>query len=176
MQDMVKNILLAMHDTIEGLDWMTPGHQGQGAGEAVHLQSEDRLSGQVEDLRRRARRAQLVLGRSRGRGALERRRRPRPDRQAGRPQPLGHDAADVERLLQPAAQRDRVSRPASCSRPRSTSPPPTPSTTARSAWSSATRSATASTTRARSSTHRVAWPTGGRRRTTRSSQPRASAW
>ena len=24
MQDMVKNILLAMHDTIEGLDWMTP--------------------------------------------------------------------------------------------------------------------------------------------------------
>jgi hypothetical protein len=24
MQDMVKNILLAMHDTIQGLDWMTP--------------------------------------------------------------------------------------------------------------------------------------------------------
>ena len=39
MQDMVKNILLAMHDTIEGLDWMSAGDQGQGAGEAVHLQS-----------------------------------------------------------------------------------------------------------------------------------------
>ena len=33
-----------------------------------------------------------------------------PDRQARRPRPLGHDAADLERLLQPAPERDRLPR------------------------------------------------------------------
>ena len=38
------------------------------------------------------------------------------DRQAGRSRPLGHDAADLRRVLQPDAERDRLSRRASCSR------------------------------------------------------------
>ena len=53
MQEMVKNILLAMDDTIRGLDWMSAETKTEGAGEARHLQSEDRLSGQVEGLRGR---------------------------------------------------------------------------------------------------------------------------
>ena len=55
MQDMVKNILLAMKDTINGLDWMSAGHQEEGAREARDVQPEDRLSGQVEGLQRRRR-------------------------------------------------------------------------------------------------------------------------
>ena len=87
----------------EGLDWMSPETKAKAPREALDLQPEDRLSRQVEGLPQRARSgatrywANVVAGR-----ALERRRRPRADRQAGRPRPLGHDAADVERLLQPA--------------------------------------------------------------------------
>ena len=44
----------------------------------------------------------------------------REDRQAARPQRMGHDSAHRERLLQRLAQRNRVSRPASCSRRSST--------------------------------------------------------
>ena len=44
-------------------------------------------------------------------------------RQAGRSRRVGHDAADHQRLLQPGAQRDRVSRPRSCSRRSSTRRP-----------------------------------------------------
>ena len=99
--------------------------------------------------------------------------RPRADRQARRPRALGHDAADLERLLQPAPQRDRLP---------GRHPPAAGvrreggrrrSTTARSASSSATRSATASTTRARSTTRRgrlANWWTPERPR--RSSRPR----
>ena len=34
MQDLVKNLLLAMGDTIRGLDWMSARHEGEGAREA----------------------------------------------------------------------------------------------------------------------------------------------
>ena len=62
MQDMVKNILLAMKDTIDGLDWMGADDQEEGAREALDVQSEDRLSRQVEGLRRRGDRAHARTG------------------------------------------------------------------------------------------------------------------
>jgi endothelin-converting enzyme/putative endopeptidase len=67
MQDMVKNILLAMKDTIEGLDWMG-AETKQKALEKLARSTQDRLSRQVEGLRRREVTRALVLGR-RGRGA-----------------------------------------------------------------------------------------------------------
>ena len=39
MQEMVKNLLLAMGDTIRGLAWMTRRHEGEGAREALHVRS-----------------------------------------------------------------------------------------------------------------------------------------
>ena len=55
------------------------------------------------------------------------------DRRAGRPRRVVHDPADRQRLLQPRHQRDRASRPRSCSRRSSTPTPTPPSTTAASA-------------------------------------------
>ena len=154
IQELVKNLLLAMGDTIQGLDWMGPRNQDARARKARHLPSEDRLSGQVEGLQR---------GPDIARRLLEQRRRGHAnvgvqttlaDRQADRSRPLGHDAADLRRVLQPALERDRVPRrhPAAARVQHATTW--TRSTTARSAWSSATRSATGSTIRARSSTRR----------------------
>jgi endothelin-converting enzyme/putative endopeptidase len=81
MQDMVKNILLAMEDTIRGLDWMS-AETKQKALEKLARSTQDRLSRQVEGLRRRESSRALVLGRRRSRRALERRRQPR---QIGKP-------------------------------------------------------------------------------------------
>ncbi len=74
--------------------------------------------------------------------------------QAGRPEPVGHAAADQQRLLRPDAATRSPSRPPSCSRPISTPMPIPPPITAASARPSAMRSATASTIRAASSTRK----------------------
>ena len=50
MQELVKNLRLAMKETIEGLDWMSAETKAQGAREALDLQPQDRLSRQVEGL------------------------------------------------------------------------------------------------------------------------------
>ena len=82
-RSMVKNLLAAMGDTIRQPRLDERRDQGEGAGEARHLQSEDRLSRQVEGLQpasrsRRdrtvgrtsiARRAGIVDGRPRARSA-----------------------------------------------------------------------------------------------------------
>ena len=60
------------------------------------------------------------------------------DRQAGGQDRVGHDAADRQRLLQPARRTTSTSRPASCSRRSSTTRWTTRSTSAASARSSAT--------------------------------------
>ena len=109
MQEMVKNILLAMDDTIRGLDWMDADDQEEGAGEARDLlspRSAIRTSGRTTRACVVTRDSYWdnVVAASRWNVADNR----TPGRQAGRSQPLGHDAADVERVLQPAAERDRV--------------------------------------------------------------------
>ena len=68
MQEMVKNMLLAMGDTIRGLDWMSAADEDEGAREARDLQPQDRLSGQVEGLQQRRHPSRCVLGSER-RGA-----------------------------------------------------------------------------------------------------------
>ena len=50
MLELVKNLQLAMKETIEGLEWMGAADEGACAGEAQHVQSEDRLPRQVEGL------------------------------------------------------------------------------------------------------------------------------
>ena len=56
------------------------------------------------------------------------------DRQAGRSRPLGHDAADLRRVLQPDAQRDRLPGRHPAAAGLQHGGRSTPSTTARSAW------------------------------------------
>ena len=71
-------------DTIEGLDWMSARDEGARAREARHLQSENRLPGQVEGLQPRRRSSRdALLGQRGRRPALQRRRRSR-DRSASR--------------------------------------------------------------------------------------------
>ena len=93
-------------------------------------------------------------------------------RQAGRPQEVGHEPADGERLQRRPARTRSCSRPASCRRRSSIRRRTRRSTTARSARSSATRSATASTTRAARSTPAGRSATGGPRRTRSASKRR----
>ena len=90
-----------------------------------------------------------LVGNVRATDRVRVRARARQDRQADRPRRVVHDAADHQRVLQPRVQRDRVPRgdPAVPVLRRGRGMPRP--TTARSARSSATRSATASTTRAR---------------------------
>ena len=84
--------------------------EGQGPRETLDLQSQDRLSRQVEGLQPGPDLARGVPERRRRRPQVQRRGRPRADRQARGPRALRHDAADLQRLLQPFTQRDRVPR------------------------------------------------------------------
>ena len=126
MQELVKNLLLAMGDTIRELDLDERHHEGEGAREARHLQPQDRLPRQMEGLQCASSRAatdfwdNVVAGRR-----FERGRRPGPDRQAGGPRPLGHDAADLRTPTTTRSSTRSSSPPASCSRPPSASMPPT---------------------------------------------------
>ena len=89
MQELVKNLRLAMKETIEGLDWMSPQTKARALEKLGDVQSEDRLSGQVEGLQQGRRAARRLLG-VRARGAQVRRAgRSRADQQAGRSRPLG---------------------------------------------------------------------------------------
>ncbi len=74
-------------------------HQGQGAGKAVALYRQDRLSRQVEGLFQADHQGGQPDGRRRGRFGLRMEPRPGQDRQAGRQERMGHDAADGQRLL-----------------------------------------------------------------------------
>ena len=60
-KEMVKNILAAMSETVQELDWMTPGNQEKARGEDLDLQREGRLSGQVEGLQQRVDISRVIL-------------------------------------------------------------------------------------------------------------------
>ena len=144
--------------------------EDRGAGQAGQVPTAHRLSEQVAGLLG-ARGARRRPGGQRDAG---RRLRTGPladqDRPTGGPRGVADDTADGQRLLPPAQERDRLSRPPSCSRRSSTSTPTTRSTTAASVRSSGTRSGTASTTRARPATATARCATGGARRTGRPSR------
>ena len=85
-------------------------HQRKGDGQDRHLQSQDRISRQVEGLQPRRNSPRRILRRHDRRKKVRRTGRPRTDRQDRRSRPLGHDAAHLRRVLQPAAQRNRLPR------------------------------------------------------------------
>ena len=110
MVDLVANLRKAMALNLADLQWMTPGNAGSGTSQARRLQRQDRLPGQVRDLRRPADPRRTPLANALA--AAEWQRSPRTStiwasRSTGR---VVHDAADGQRLLQPHAQRDRLPR------------------------------------------------------------------
>ena len=110
IQELVRNELLAMHDIIEGLDWMGPETKKKALEKlstfnpkvgypdkwrdysAVPISKTDYWADVVA-----AQKANVAFNRS-------------LDRQADRSRPLDHDAADLRCVLQPAAERDRLPR------------------------------------------------------------------
>ena len=72
VQEMVGNILLAMQDTINGLEWMSAATRATGAGKIIHVQPKNRLPGQVERLSRRRGQQGFLAGRLPGGCTLER--------------------------------------------------------------------------------------------------------
>ena len=63
MQELVKNLLAAMGETIQGLEWMSADTKRARGRKAVDVQSENRLSRSLEGLQRGANQPHGVLGR-----------------------------------------------------------------------------------------------------------------
>ena len=98
-----ENLLLAMHDTIEGLDWMSPVTKAKAQEKLAAFNSKVGYPDKWKDY------AGVVIGRDSYFDDVVAATRWNindnlsPDRQARRSKPLGHDAAHLERLLQPVA-------------------------------------------------------------------------
>ncbi len=110
MQELVKNLRAAMGETIEGLDWMSPETKKRALEKLSTFNPKIGYPDKWKDyskvaIARESYWDDVVAGRQ-----VQRRRQPRDDRQARGPRALGHDAADLRRLLQPALERDRLPR------------------------------------------------------------------
>ena len=109
-QEMVKNILAAMGDTINGLDWMTPDTKKKAMEKIATFNVKVGYPDKWKDY------SHVVITRGSyfddvmagAQFAVQ--RRPLDHRQAGRSRALGHDASDLQRLLQSTAERNRLSR------------------------------------------------------------------
>ena len=162
MDELVANLIEAYRQSIAELEWMSPETRERALAKldaftpkiGYPVKWRDYSTLEIDAARPRRQRAPRAHPRARPPA--------RPHRPADRPRRVVHDAADRQRVLQPAHERDRVpgGDPAvsRSSRPTATPQP----TTAASARSSATRSATASTTRAAASTATGRSATGGR--------------
>ncbi len=106
VQEMVRNLLAAMGETIRGLDWMSDETRERALEKLATFNPKIGYPDKWKDYSRVLITRTSVLGRCRRGAAVWRARQPLNDRQTGRSRPLGHDAAHVRRLLQPAAQRD----------------------------------------------------------------------
>ena len=99
----MKNLLLAMGDTIRGLDWMSDETKKKALEKLATFNPKIGYPDKWKDYSARRRSGRdafwenVVAGRAFG--VHDDRAH---DRQARRPRPLGHDAAHLERLLQPA--------------------------------------------------------------------------
>ena len=71
-QEMVKNLLLAMKDEVNGLDWMGPETKKKALEKIATFNPKDRLSGQVEGLQQRQDNTQRILYRRVGRPQIRR--------------------------------------------------------------------------------------------------------
>ena len=173
--DLVEAIRTAYGERIDRLDWMSAATKAKAHEKLAAVTKKVGYPDKWKDY------SALVIGRNSYCGkcmnarALALQRRGFEVRQARRPHRVGHDAADLQRLLQPVEQRDRAARGASSRSPASrTRMSTTPSSTAtRPPPRSATRSRTASTTKAASSTRTAISPIGGPRTTRTKFQQRA---
>ena len=110
MNQLVSNLTEAYRQDIQSLDLDEPRDQEEGAREAGQVHAQDRLSRRLArlleagDPPRRPRRQRPPLAGLRDRPPA------RQARQAGRPQRVGDDPADRQRLLQPGDERDRLPR------------------------------------------------------------------
>ncbi len=114
--ELVNNLLKAYEADIQTLDWMSPDDPHQGAGEDQAIHAQDRLSQPLARLFRPYRDARRSDRRHPARRRVRVESRGQPHQPAGGQDRMGHDAAHHQRLLQSVLQRDRVSRPPSCSR------------------------------------------------------------
>ena len=103
MQELVKNLRLAMGQTIEGLDWMSAETKKKALEKLSTFNPKIGYPDKWKDYSKVPITRTSYWDDVAGRPQVQRRRLARDDRQAGRPRPLGHDAADLERVLQPAA-------------------------------------------------------------------------
>ena len=98
-----------MEGEIKALDWMSDATKERALEKLHAIAQQGRLSRQVarlHDARGQARR--LLRERDRAATSSSRERQLAQDRQAGGPRRVGHDAADGERLLQPADERHQL--------------------------------------------------------------------
>ena len=120
MQEMVRNLLAAMRDDILSRPWMSDDTKEKAMAKIATFNPKIGYPDKWKDyshveIRRDAFFEDMIAGRK----FVEEDDRA-PNRQARRPRPLGNDAAHFRRVLQPAAERDRLPGRAFCSRPLST--------------------------------------------------------
>ena len=102
--DLVEAIRSAYRERIDKLDMDESRNQGTGPAQTRRDHRQGRLSGQMEGLLGAGHRPEFLLREPDEWRALALPGRNRQVRQAGRPQRMGHDAADLQRLLQPERQ------------------------------------------------------------------------
>ena len=108
MQEMVKNILLALHDDILTVTWMSDATKQKALEKLSTFNPKVGYPDKWKDYSRVE-----ITQDSYWNDVVEAQRfavrdDAQIDRQAGGPSPLGHDHADFQRLLQSAAERDRI--------------------------------------------------------------------
>ena len=106
--EMVNNLREALADRIKTLDWMDEPTKAGSVEETRRLHSQDRLSRQMARLLAAQDRSRPVRAQRRPRRYVRDGSAVEENRQTGRSQRMGHDAADGECLLQPEHERDRV--------------------------------------------------------------------
>ena len=110
MLELVKNLQLAMKETIEGLEWMGPQTKARALEKLSTFNPKIGYPDKWKDYSSVAVRTRRVLGVGARGAPLRPAGRSRADQQANRSRPLAPDAADLGRVLQPDAERDRVPR------------------------------------------------------------------
>ncbi len=108
-KEMVKNILAAMTDTVQSLDWMTPETKKRALDKLSTFDVRVGYPDKWRDFSTRRYHARIVLYRRDERREIPRGRQPRADRQAHRSHSVGADAANVRCRLQSAVEHDLVS-------------------------------------------------------------------
>ena len=108
MTALVANLVEAYRQSISTLDWMGPATRERALEKLAKFTPKIGYPDKWGDYSALEVRARRPPRQRAARGRLAHRPRARQDRQAGRPRRVVHDAADRQRLLQPAAQRDRL--------------------------------------------------------------------